>query len=126
GAQLDIWGSSVNRGQREWGQWHLPATSWLCVCVSSPWPVQKLHRNRIHSPTITTPCGSAASLSLGSSSSWASLSSLARDVDANSTNSRELGNPTKRRELSAAPSAVCHPAGGRTSTWLQETQPEPP
>ncbi|EDM07676.1 FXYD domain-containing ion transport regulator 1, isoform CRA_f, partial [Rattus norvegicus] len=38
----------------------------------------------------------------------------------------ELGNPTKRRELSAAPSAVCPPAGGRTSTWLQETQPEPP
>ncbi|EDM07675.1 FXYD domain-containing ion transport regulator 1, isoform CRA_e, partial [Rattus norvegicus] len=37
----------------------------------------------------------------------------------------ELGNPTKRRELSAAPSAVCPPAGGRTSTWLQETQPGP-
>lgn len=29
----------------------------------------------------------------------------------------------KRRELSAAPSAVCPAAGGRTSTWLQETPP---
>ncbi|XP_023505305.1 phospholemman isoform X1 [Equus przewalskii] len=36
-----------------------------------------------------------------------------------------LGNLMKRRELSAAPSAVCPPAGGRNS-WRDEPQPGSP
>ncbi|KAF6288089.1 FXYD domain containing ion transport regulator 1 [Rhinolophus ferrumequinum] len=35
-----------------------------------------------------------------------------------------LENLMKRRELSAAPSAVCPPAGGR-NTWRDGTQPDP-
>ncbi|XP_053462959.1 phospholemman isoform X3 [Nycticebus coucang] len=78
-----------------------------------------------HSPMTTAPCESEASSSLGSSSSWASLSCSAKDAGANSTSSRRLGNLMKRRELSAAPSAVCPAAGGR-NTWRAGTQPGVP
>ncbi|KAF7470191.1 Hypothetical predicted protein [Marmota monax] len=84
--------------------------------------MQKRHRNTTHSPMTTNPCGSEASPSPESSSSWASSSFSARDADASSTSNRELGNPMKRRELSAAPSAVSPPAGGR-NTWCHGTRP---
>ncbi|XP_045388310.1 phospholemman isoform X1 [Lemur catta] len=77
--------------------------------------MQKLQRNTIHSPMTTNPCGSEASSSRGSSSCWASSSCSAKDAGANSTSSRGPGNLMKRRELSAAPSAVCPAAGGRNT-----------
>nr|XP_045010731.1 phospholemman isoform X2 [Jaculus jaculus] len=51
---------------------------------------------------------------------------MARDAGASSTSSRELENLTKRRELSAAPSAVCPPADGRPATWCEGTRPGSP